>query len=714
MNLVPLPFVIFAISLLPLCIISFHSKWPFVFYRFDGTYLLIVAEMQHRWHPNWIDYSNNPLQGLGGFGLFWHVLWDPALWLVPRLPPSVAPTVAMTLYAGCLAAATCWLAVSLGLRAIAAVAAAWIGLLIALPFVYPTLGFDFLWGVPTDLLYIALATAAILLFLEVGRRSARADTLRIAGITAICSYMLLQVPAFAPICLIPVGVFGLAAVVGATSIRERLIKLAAGIGLVLLMVLAFGPMLYGMWGFNKATFFWYEFLPRSAQLRDQSFFITVASKWPAWLVYAMSLLGALHAVMWKSGHLRTLGGGFICFVAGNLLLLAAVGSTWKGPRIAYIDVFAYPFYCVFAAYAGAVILSHLGPYLPGYFPSALLVSALPWLVMVDLRPRPLDRPMVRNENPFVWPPGETPVSKFLAAEIGLRPGSSFRGRVASIAGSDFEREWLHVPAITQHNYDAMNLFYSGNDHRMYGMWYYDIPTLLEANQFTSPFFHLLNARLLNAPGTLDSRSYEVQSTVNDRIMALLGVRYLVFDKVLAGRAPALHHRLVEGRDLYIYPVPDANIAGYSVTRAHAAPNAQDAVTWLADATNDVRTAAVLTRPEALPPLVPATRSSLVAERGGYRISAESPGTSLLVLPLEFTHCLKAKLATNGPQRPRILRANLSMAAVLFTGRVDGTLQFRNGVWSSRCRLDDWREADALRLGEARDWPRMPNSSREAR
>jgi hypothetical protein len=42
----------------------------------------------------------------------------------------------------------------------------------------------------------------------------------------------------------------------------------------------------------------------------------------------------------------------------------------------------------------------------------------------------------------------------------------------------------------------------------------------------------------------------------------------------------------------------------------------------------------------LPPLVPVTRSDLVVERGGYRVSADSPGTSLLVQPIEYSHCLR--------------------------------------------------------------------------
>jgi hypothetical protein len=34
----------------------------------------------------------------------------------------------------------------------------------------------------------------------------------------------------------------------------------------------------------------------------------------------------------------------------------------------------------------------------------------------------------------------------------------------------------------------------------------------------------------------------------------------------------------------------------------------------------------------------------------------------------------------------------------------GTLKLRYGPLSSTCRIEDWREADALRLGEMRQWP----------
>ena len=126
---------------------------------------------------------------------------------------------------------------------------------------------------------------------------------------------------------------------------------------------------------------------------------------------------------------------------------------------------------------------------------------------------------------------------------------------------------------------------------------------------------------------------------------------------------------------------------------------------LADPAFDPRTTAVLTTLDELPPLVPASGRSLTIERGGYRIGADSPGTSLLVLPIEYSHCLHANLTASGPTPPRLLRVNLAMAGILFNGHVEGRLTLRYGPWSSRCRMDDWREADVLNIAGAREWPR---------
>jgi hypothetical protein len=704
-----LTFAAFAVSLLALSPLAFHSKWPLVFFRFDGIFLLIFATIQKTWSIGGWDFTSNPLQGISGLELAQHsVLLDPALWLAVNLPPSIGPTVAMTLYAAMLAVTICWLGIRLGLDAITCVAAAWIGLLLALPYVYPSLGFDFLWGVPADIPLMLCNMGIILLFFDLGRGPRGTDVARFVGIAGASFYQLVQYPNFAPVSFVMLAFFGVVAVLAAGSMRERLIKLVSAAALAGVSAAVFGELVIGLYGFAKPTYFWYEFFPRPGTWRDLSFFTASHSRWPAWIVYGISLAGTVHAAVRGSAAMRPMARGFLAFVGAELILVLLINEGWRGPRTAYIDIFAYPFYCVFAAHAAALAIRWMeqrSDFVRRHRRAGIVVLCLlPWLVLIDIRPRPLDRPLVRNLNPYVWPPAETPISRFLSSETALRPGSAFRGRVASIAGSDFEPEWISAPLITQHNYDVLNLFLSGNDHRLYGLWYYGIPTLLELNQFSSPFFHLVNARLLNAPGSQDLRSYETQSIVNDRIMALLGARYLISDKLLPNRPPDLHYRLVEGRDLYVYSIRDANVAGYAVTQTRHAIDAQAAVKLLADPSVDLREVAVLTGAEEEPALVPASRSNLVVERGGYRIEADSPGTSLLVLPVEYSHCLRADLTSTGSIPPRLLRANLAMAAILFSGRVEGTLKLRYGPLSSGCRIADWREADALRLGDAREWP----------
>jgi hypothetical protein len=706
-------FVALAISLLILSPIAFHSKSPLVFYRFDGIYLLIAAAMQKTWSLSDWYFTTNPLQGIGGLELPQHNLIDPALWLTAHLPASIGPTAAMTFYAALLAATIFWLAGRLGMAPLPTIFAAWLGPLLGLPYVYPSLGFDFLWGDPTYIMLIACNTAAILLFLDLGRGPSVADVGRFFAIAAACGYGFLQFPNFVPVSLVVLAFFGVVALLMAASRRERLLKLAAAIVLGAAAAAIFAGLIFGLYGFAKPTFFWYEFFPRPGMLRDQSFFIADHSRWPGWVAYGVALAGALHAALWGGTTMRPMARGFLALIGAELFLVILIGQGWKGPRIAYIDIIAYPFYCVFAAHGAAAVIGWVrtsSGLVVGYSrASVAALCLLPWLVLIDYWPAPLERPLVRNFNPYIWPPAETPVSQFLAREIALQPGQPFRGRIASVAGSDFEPEWISAPLITQHNYDVVNLFLSGNDHRLYGLWYYGIPTLIELNQFSSPFFHLVNARLLNAPGTKDLRSYETQSIVNDRIMALLGVRYLLSNKLLPDRTPVLHHRLVEGHDLYLYSVPDPNLAGYPVTQTRRATDAQSAINLLANPSLDPRKVAVLTEAAEVPALVPARRSVLVVERGGYRIEAETAGTSLLVLPLEYSHCLSADLATSGPTQPRLLRANLAMAAILFSGEVKGTLKLRYGPLSSSCRIKDWREADALRLGEVREWPTARSS-----
>jgi hypothetical protein len=52
----------------------------------------------------------------------------------------------------------------------------------------------------------------------------------------------------------------------------------------------------------------------------------------------------------------------------------------------------------------------------------------------------------------------------------------------------------------------------------------------------------------------------------------------------------------------------------------------------------------------------------------------------------------------------VLRADLTLAAILFSGHLEGRLMLRYGPFSSKCRIEDWREADVVKIGQATEWP----------
>lgn len=94
----PKSIALFTVSLLILSLVAFYSKLPLVFFRFDGSQVLILAAIQRDWSIGGWYFTSNPMQGIGGFEIFQHNLIDPGTWLLAHLPPKIAPVIAM---AGC-------------------------------------------------------------------------------------------------------------------------------------------------------------------------------------------------------------------------------------------------------------------------------------------------------------------------------------------------------------------------------------------------------------------------------------------------------------------------------------------------------------------------------------------------------------------------------------------------------------------------------------
>jgi hypothetical protein len=287
-------------------------------------------------------------------------------------------------------------------------------------------------------------------------------------------------------------------------------------------------------------------------------------------------------------------------------------------------------------------------------------------------------------------------------EIGLHGDGTFRGRVANIAGADFEPQYSWAPVISQHDYDGAVAFNTGNDHRYYGMWYFGIPTLIESNQFTSPFFHVINSRLLDTPEQKHARNLTTITRFRPRVLAMLGVRFVITGRPLPGLTP--RQSLVVQPDypdqwtLFLYELPHANVAGYWSLHPHNVDDTRQAMLWMDDS-QSAGDSAMYERISAS--LVAGTASQIRVFRDRLEVDAQSPGTSLLVLPVEFSHCFDMRFGESGPAR--MLRANVDQAAFLFSGRLHAELRYRYSPWHFGCRLRDIADANRLKLSET-GWP----------
>ena len=71
---------------------------------------------------------------------------------------------------------------------------------------------------------------------------------------------------------------------------------------------------------------------------------------------------------------------------------------------------------------------------------------------------------------------------------------------------------------------------------------------------------------------------------------------------------------------------------------------------------------ILLRPTSVPPdVVSARRARLTVIRGGYHIEAQSSGTSILVLPVQFSHCWR--LVGQPENKAGIFRANIVQTGI---------------------------------------------------
>jgi hypothetical protein len=278
-------------------------------------------------------------------------------------------------------------------------------------------------------------------------------------------------------------------------------------------------------------------------------------------------------------------------------------------------------------------------------------------------------------------PNEPEFSQFVTEKIGLAADRRFRGSIALWAyGQDdaFTMEKLVIRAV---------------------------PWADEYSQMVSPQAIYFNHQLFKKdigtdlnyfwPWIGETGSYEVLF----RTFQVLGLRYMAgygpFPEAQAARFPSIafprRPTAAEHGFWHVYEFPRPNVGDYSPTELVTADSGAEMLEFMRRPDFDFTRKAVVGSPgPSLGPLVPAHDMRLTVIRGGLHVAGRSDGMSLVVLPQQFSHCLK-------PRDPnvRLIRADFLLTGMIFSGSVSTDIQFDYGIFSPTCRRRDLADVKAL-------------------
>jgi len=687
------------------------SNTPCMYFGFDGAILQIYAKYQSEFKSLFSWNMSDPMQGM--FDLYFPTNFDyfipNALLGLPRQTTGYvfgAYTIIATLIAGAVylfaRKASCERRVSL-LAAILTI------VLIFPIFSWKPLSSTFLiefiqlnpqFG---QLLFLCYVSLWCLWSLDPER-----PTRSIAVLTLLIVSLVLAFLATLPYALLmgaTLAVFGFSAIFLNKDRKHRWTIIGAGVVVVCVLVLSgILPYIYIASLHTVYAFFPDEFV----QDRPLTFIsILYGSKafYAGPILIAMAVIGGVRSAINDTGRARhfalTFLGMFIAFQAIGYFV--AVVLQYKGPSPVYFELFLWPVYTIFSAKFlyevsdaafSAIARKTAGKSLvvtaSKHMPVALVLAGSIGIGTMNIG--------ATGACPIaMWKPlSPSPITDYLRREIAIAPGRAFRGTEATFTGyqNDEPASW---PSLSYQDYQTWLL--TGKDHRTVGLWRHNIPTLQTFTSLVSPTYFVLLRSFLSRPMDIHSRTHATMTVPNEKMLALWGVRYLISDHELDigteririplnGKPP-----IFSGTEpLRLVELEMPNLGNYSPTKILLAHDIPTAIKWLKAPSFDGRKTVVSERdPSGGTPLVVARSALMNVEKDGLRIRASSTGTSILVLPVQFSHCWRAQ----GADKAKIFRANVMQMGILFSGKLDANLRMVFGPGNFMCRMDDVEELKRL-------------------
>jgi len=393
-----------------------------------------------------------------------------------------------------------------------------------------------------------------------------------------------------------------------------------------------------------------------------------------------------------------------------IYLLLQQNAPWSLPLPVYVEQSLFPLFLISAVtgYWGAlrlatVALQHpiTGAQTPFWSVKAKGASAFAFVALV---PAAIAGYAVARPGHLIhlydepWP-DEPELAQLLADNTAQAIGKPFRGAVLF---------FLNDPAI---QLTIVNL------------WVRSVPTIFEYSQLVTPQSIYFNAAVMNndVRNTLNTFwpavSPSSSTDVFARVLPMIGTRYFVVGSHWSPNAKDLislanqsgrflasksgqsmialpqgaHHNAGADARWHVYGIPHPNLGDYSPTIAMTAETGAAAAAVMVHPDFDFTKQVVLST-AIDKSLVPARNMQMSLIRGGLHLSGHSDSTSIVVLPRQFSHCLRAT-----DEGVRLVRANLMMTGVIFSGEIDTDIVFDYGLFTPRCRWADISDIKKLEM-----------------
>ena len=144
---------------------------------------------------------------------------------------------------------------------------------------------------------------------------------------------------------------------------------------------------------------------------------------------------------------------------------------------------------------------------------------------------------------------------------------------------------------------------------------------------------------------------------------------------------------------------EPNLATYSPTSIETRHDLSSILDFVVDHSIDLSKQAVAQ--EQIPgPLTPISSVALSMAGKDLRVVADSDGRSLIIVPVEFSHCLELNETHPGQEGgATVLRIDGLLTGIVFAHHIDAVLSFRIGpLHNATCRWEDYRDLKALLPG----------------